>query len=99
MDAYRIALFVHILGGIGLFAAFAFEWVATARLRRSSTRDQVITWLGVRSLVQRLGPLSMALVLAPGLTMTAVRWTFIGWPGVALIKTDQWGGDRCRWRA
>jgi hypothetical protein len=85
LDMYRMALFAHILGATGLFVAFAFEWLATARLRRATTRDQAIAWLGVRNLVQRIGPLSMAVLLVPGLFMTASGWSLIGWPGAALV--------------
>jgi hypothetical protein len=85
VDIYRITLFVHIVGAIGLFAAFAFEWLALAGLRTSNTRDEVLTWLGVRSDMLRLGPLSMVVLLVAGLIMTVARWTFVGWPGVAVL--------------
>ena len=81
---YRIALFAHILGAAGLSAALAFEWLAVARLRRA-TGDEIVIWLGVRSLVMRIGPLAMAAILVPGLFMNASRWSLIGWPGAALL--------------
>jgi hypothetical protein len=86
VDSYRIALVVHIVGAFGLFAAFAFEWLATSRLGRTTTRDEVLVWLGVRSLVQRIGPLSMGLLLVPGLLMTASRWSLVSWPGAATLS-------------
>ena len=35
--------------------------------------------------MQRIGPLSMGLLLVPGLHMTAARWSFLSWPGAALL--------------
>ena len=35
MDAYAIALFLHIIGAFGLFIAIGLEWLALDRLSRS----------------------------------------------------------------
>jgi hypothetical protein len=85
LDMYRAALFLHILGALGFFVALALEWLATAYLRSATTRDQAVDWLGVRALVQRIGPLSMAVLLVPGLFMAVSRWNLMGWPGAALL--------------
>lgn len=65
LDIYRIALFAHILGAAGLFAALAFQRLAVVRVRRA-IGDEIVTWLEVRSLLMRLGPLAMAAIVVQG---------------------------------
>jgi AhpC/TSA family len=85
LEYYRFALFVHLLGALGLFVAFALEWLAVAGLRRASSRADAATWLGVMAPARRLGPLAMALILVPGLALALGRWAFAGWPAAALV--------------
>jgi hypothetical protein len=82
---YPFALYIHLLGALGLFVAFALEWLAVAGLRRATTRAGAATWLGVMAPARRIGPLAMAFILVPGLAMALGRWTFTGWPAAALV--------------
>ena len=84
MDAYAIALFLHILGAFGVFIALALEWLGMTRLRASTTRADAITWLGVLRPLRRLGPGALLLILVSGLYMASSRWGFGTWPAVAL---------------
>src|SRR5262245_10312981 len=85
MDLYALAKYVHIIGAFGLFVAFGLEGLAVSRLGRAATRDQAVTWMAVMSLVRRVGPASLGLILLPGLYLAATRWGFDGWPGAALL--------------
>jgi hypothetical protein len=85
VDLYNLALFLHIVGAFGLFVAFGLEWLVVTRLGRARTREEAVTWMGVMSLVRRVGPVSLGLILLPGLYMAVTRWGFDGWPGAALL--------------
>src|SRR5438093_728147 len=82
MTGYTIALFLHIVGALGMFVALAFEWVAWAGLRRSATVQEARGWLGLLALVRRVGPASLGLILVAGLYMTA---TVVGWTAWILV--------------
>jgi hypothetical protein len=85
MDVYATALLLHIIGALGLFIAIGLEWLALDRLGRTATRDRAEDWLDVMSIVRRIGPGSLVLLLIPGLYMAATRWGFDRWTGGALI--------------
>jgi len=84
MTLYSIALFLHIVGALGMFVAFGLEWMSLAYLQRASTAEQAREWLGVRGWVQRMGPGSLALILLSGFYMMAPTWRWVGWIVVAL---------------
>src|SRR6267143_6307783 len=51
LTVYSIALFLHIAGALGVFAALALDWVGIANLRRARTVDQIREWVGVYAVV------------------------------------------------
>jgi hypothetical protein len=85
MTAYSIALFLHIVGALALFAAFGLEGVALLSLRRAATTEQVREWARVFGLVRRLSPASLGLLLLAGLYMTATTWRAQAWITTALL--------------
>ena len=85
MDIYLIAVFTHIVGALGLFVALGMEWLTLRGLGGASNRDRALEWLGVMSIVRRLGAASFALIVVPGLYMAAIRWGFGHWTGAALL--------------
>ena len=44
MNGYRLIVFAHVLGAVGLFVPLAVEYVADSRLRASSTLEQAREW-------------------------------------------------------
>jgi hypothetical protein len=44
MNSYRLIVFAHVLGAMGLFVSLALERVADSRLRASSTLEQAREW-------------------------------------------------------
>src|SRR5213596_901663 len=44
MSVYAIAVFLHIVGALGLFAALGLEWASLYNLRRVTTAGQVREW-------------------------------------------------------
>jgi hypothetical protein len=80
---YPLALFLHIVGALALFAMLALEWVGTYQLRRAASAEQAREWLKVFSWF-RLYPVVWATILLSGLYMTAVVWHWVPWIVVAL---------------
>ena len=82
---YSVALFVHILGALGLFMALGLEWAGLRQLRRAATAEQARAWLSAVAVLPRLyAPAAIAILLS-GLYMVATAWSWTaGWPGVAL---------------
>ena len=83
---YSIALFFHIAGALGVFAALALDWVGIAKLRGARTVEQVREWAGVYGVIRALGAASVAALLIFGLYMTAVTWGPTGWIGIGFLS-------------
>jgi hypothetical protein len=45
MSLYSVAVFLHIVGALGLFAALGLEWAGVQNLRRSATTGQAHEWM------------------------------------------------------
>ncbi len=84
MSLYAIALFLHIVGALGLFAALGLEWTSLRQLRRATTVAQARAWFDVLGLVRRIGPAALATILLPGFYLMATAWSWTGWIVVAL---------------
>jgi hypothetical protein len=85
MSAYSIVLFLHLVGALGLFSAFALEWAGLLNLRRATTLAQARDWLRLVGSFRLVGFPSFLTLLATGLTMSLSRWGWQGWIGVALL--------------
>jgi hypothetical protein len=85
MTLYSIALFLHVVGALGLFAAMGLEWVLVARLRQVETIEQARDWLGLLGVIRRLSPASLAAVLVAGIYMWVTAWPGAGWTVVAFV--------------
>ena len=89
MTWFHLALFIHILGVIGLFSGLATELVGVTLLRRAKTLPQVQSATVVLS---KLGPvfgMSGLLIFLSGFYMwyrLLVREEETGWVAVALIS-------------
>ena len=82
---YAVALFVHILGALGLFMALGLEWAGLRQLRRAATAEQARVWLSAVAVLPRLYAPAATAILLSGLYMVATAWSWTaGWPGVAL---------------
>jgi len=82
---YPFAVYLHILGAFGLFAALLLEWLAATQLQRPTTGAEPATWRHVLARARRIGPPSMALLLVPGFAMAPTRWNVLAWPAAALL--------------
>lgn len=88
MNWFHVALFIHIIGVLGLFSGLAIELVGVTLLRRAKTLPQAQSATAVLS---KLGPvfgMSGALIFLSGFYMwyrLVVREEETGWVAVALI--------------
>jgi hypothetical protein len=74
MSLYSLALFLHIVGALALFALLTIEGLSL----RQGARPPRIS--------RMLGPISGLLVLVPGLYMSATSWGWQGWILVSLVS-------------
>jgi hypothetical protein len=75
MTLYSIALFLHIAGAVLLFATLTVEGVSMLQGNSVVAINRVI------------GPISLVLVLFPGLYMVATTW---GWKAWVLVGIGAW---------
>ena len=80
-----LILFMHIVGALILFAGFGLESVGLRQLRRSGTVNQAQPWLALFSLVLRLYPAALAVLLLTGgyLASNVGVWQF-GWVRISM---------------
>jgi len=76
MSLYTLALFVHILGVLGLFTGVGLEWATLLRLRQAQTMPQVRERVGLIGVQERFPQIGLLLILLAGIYMTATAW---GW--------------------
>ncbi|SRR5712692_9352659 len=74
MSLYAIALFVHIVGALLLFALLTLEGVAL-RVR-----------IAAAPMGRTLGPISALAILIPGVYMMATQWGVKGWIAVGITS-------------
>lgn len=86
MNFYLIANLIHILGALGFFIALAIETVSLFYARRAESAEQTLERLRLPKHMQRLGPLSMLLIVASGIYMTVTVWGGVAWIIVALVS-------------
>src|SRR2546422_8767576 len=84
MSVYAIAVFLHIVGALGLFAALALEWASLYNLRRVPTAGQAREWTKLLRALRFVGGPSPLTILVTGIYMTATRWGGQGWIGAGL---------------
>ena len=78
--------FLHVVGALGLTAAFGAEAVGLAGLRRARSADEALLWLRSRRWVLLIGPASIGVVLATGIYLTVAEWGADAWIVVSLVS-------------
>src|SRR5256886_15544436 len=94
MSVYAIAVFLHIVGALGLFAALALEWASLYNLLRVPTAGQAREWTKLLSALRFAGGPSTLTILVTGIYMMATRWGGLGWIGAGLaglVLIEVWG--------
>ena len=84
MSIYSIALFLHIVGALALFAALALEWVGLRQIRSATPSEQVRIWLGVLTAAGKAGFPSMLVTVVTGVYMMVTVWGRTPWLAVTV---------------
>jgi len=79
MNTYSIALFLHIVGALVLFATLAIEWISLRQIRTARFAEQVPPWLGVLTGSSKAGFPSMLATVVTGVYMMVVVWGRTPW--------------------
>lgn len=84
MDGYSIALFLHIVGAMGIFIALGLEWTGLRQIRSAMAPEQVRGWMGILKSVRRVGFASMLTAVITGFYMMVTEWGGVAWIYVSL---------------
>lgn len=76
MTLYPYALFLHVVGVLGLFIAIGLEVAVSFRLRAAQTTAQLREWIAINRVIEKILPASAVLILISGLFMLFTAW---GW--------------------
>ena len=79
MTLYAVLVFVHVLGAIGMFAAWTIEALGLSQLAAADAADAIQPWLEMRRWRAKLGGVSMLAAILTGVIMMTMRgaepWT------------------------
>ncbi len=84
MNVYTIALFLHVVGALGLFIALGLQWTSLRQIQGATTSEQIRESMRMYKGVGRFGMASMLMVLVFGIYMAVVAWRGAAWTAVAL---------------
>lgn len=86
MNLFSLALFIHILATLGLFAGLAIEWLILVALRRAATPRDAGTWTQLWPKLMPLNIASAALLIISGIYLAAKSEDWgEGWIRVSLV--------------
>ncbi len=85
MNAYSIALFLHIVGAVGFFVALGLEWTGLGQIRSAIRLDQIGAWMGILKSASRVGFASMLTAVVSGIYMMVTYWGGVAWLFVSLV--------------
>lgn len=83
---YSIALFLHVLGALGLFVGLGVEWTSLRNLPHATNAREARGWLGLFLVLRRLYPFSFITILISGIYMMAVSWGGVPWIAIGLLS-------------
>jgi Predicted integral membrane protein (DUF2269) len=86
MSVYTLALFVHVIGALGMFTGFGTWFLGLIALRRAERVEQVRTITTLLPLAHSVGAASVVLVIIPGVYMALTTWSLqTSWIAVSIV--------------
>jgi hypothetical protein len=82
---YTISLYLHIVGALTMFFAIGIEWMCLVNIRKSETRESILTWLNCFSMLKKIFPIAFFLLLIPGIYMMTEVWVDAVWAIFGII--------------
>jgi hypothetical protein len=76
MSNFAIALFVHIVGALGVSVALGLEWIGLSQIRRATVTEEIRAILKVVKSTNKMGFFSMLVTVITGfyMVLTALGW-------------------------
>ena len=84
MNAYSIALYLHIVGALGIFVALGLEWTGLWQIRKAAAPQQVGSWMRILKSVRKFGFAAMLTTIITGFYMMLTAWGGEPWIIVSL---------------
>lgn len=84
MNSFSIALFLHIVGALGVSVALGLEWIGLSQTRRATAPEEIRAILGVVKSTSRLGFVSMLTTVITGIYMVLNGLGWVPWILVVL---------------
>ena len=84
MNIHTILVFLHVLGGVGIFVALGIEAAGLGRLRRAAAPAEARAWMALLALPRRIGPIAMLTMLVTGIWLMVRWWGPQPWIATAL---------------
>ncbi len=84
MNIYSIALFLHIVGALGLSVALGLEWTGLRQIRNAVLPEQVRAWMGILKSTNKVGFPSMLTTVITGVYMMLIMWGRAPWTMVTI---------------
>ena len=86
MSVYSIAVFLHIVGAMGLFGALSLEWAGLVGLRRAASAAQVRESAKLLGATRFVGAPAAITLLVTGIYMSmSAPWGRQAWIGLGLV--------------
>jgi hypothetical protein len=79
MSIFSIALFLHIVGALGVSVALGLEWLGLSQIRRSTAPEEMRAILRVVKSTTRLGFISMFSTVITGIYMVLAAVGWVPW--------------------
>jgi hypothetical protein len=90
MNAYSLALFLHIVGTLGIYLALGLEWTGLRHIGGATLAEPARAWMGTLKSTQKVGFVSMLATVITGIYMMVkapdVRaWIFVSVGALVLV--------------
>ena len=79
MNIYQIALFLHLVGALGISVALGLEWTSLRQIRNAISPEQVRAWMGILKSTNKVGFISMLTTVITGVYMLLKVWGWVAW--------------------
>ena len=79
MNIYSIALFLHIVGALGLSVALGLEWTGLQQIRNAFLPAQIGSWMRILKNTNKVGFPSMLTTVLTGIYMILKVWGWVPW--------------------